>query len=94
MSDLVSWDTLAERGGTVGALVALGLLLSWVTARLARRFERRIVGSPTSEEAARRGRTLAAVLRAAVLGTLRGGLVWRGTVYPVAALRAGVRVKF
>ncbi|MCB9650624.1 MAG: glycosyltransferase [Deltaproteobacteria bacterium] len=34
------------------------------------------------------------VLRAAVLGTLRGGLVWRGTVYPVAALRAGVRVKF
>lgn len=67
MSDLVSWDTLAERGGTVGALVGLGLLLSWVTARLARRFERRIVGSPTSEEAARRGRTLAAVLRAAVL---------------------------
>jgi hypothetical protein len=34
------------------------------------------------------------VVRAALLGARRGGLMWRGTLYPVAALRAGVRVKF
>lgn len=34
------------------------------------------------------------VLRASVLGYLRGGVIWRGTVYPSAALREGMRVKF
>ena len=34
------------------------------------------------------------LLRAAVLGRRRGGLLWRGTLYPIAALKAGARVKF
>jgi len=33
------------------------------------------------------------VARATVLGVLRGGLVWRGTTYPTAMLRAGQRVR-
>ncbi|NLF31951.1 MAG: glycosyltransferase [Planctomycetes bacterium] len=37
--------------------------------------------------------TAAMVLRAGLLGRLRGGIVWRGTLYPAAALRAGRRVK-
>jgi hypothetical protein len=32
------------------------------------------------------------ILRATVLGIRRGGLVWRGTVYPTAALKKGRRV--
>jgi hypothetical protein len=32
------------------------------------------------------------IARATVLGVLRGGLVWRGTAYPTAVLRAGQRV--
>jgi hypothetical protein len=30
--------------------------------------------------------------RATLLGVRRGGLVWRGTTYPTALLRAGQRV--
>lgn len=34
------------------------------------------------------------VIRATILGARRGGLVWRGTVYPNALLASGMRVKF
>lgn len=37
---------------------------------------------------------IAIIVRASVLGARRGGLVWRGTVYPLAELRAGIRVRF
>jgi hypothetical protein len=33
------------------------------------------------------------VIRAGVLGAWRGGVVWRGTLYPNALLRAGRRVR-
>jgi len=33
------------------------------------------------------------VLRAAALGRRRGGVMWRGTLYPHDALRAGRRLK-
>ena len=36
----------------------------------------------------------AGLLRAAWLGRRRGGVMWRGTLYPDAALRAGRRLKF
>jgi hypothetical protein len=35
----------------------------------------------------------AALVRAGILGALRGGIVWRGTLYPTALLKAGRRVK-
>lgn len=35
----------------------------------------------------------AALVRAGILGALRGGIVWRGTLYPTPALKAGRRVK-
>ena len=34
-----------------------------------------------------------AVVRAAVLGRRQGGIVWRGTLYPTEALRAGKRLR-
>jgi hypothetical protein len=34
------------------------------------------------------------LVRAGVLGKLRGGIYWRGTFYPTAALRAGRRFRF
>jgi cellulose synthase/poly-beta-1,6-N-acetylglucosamine synthase-like glycosyltransferase len=34
------------------------------------------------------------ILRSTVLGGLRGGMIWRGTVYPSEQLRSGRRVKF
>ncbi|MBI4820248.1 MAG: glycosyltransferase [Deltaproteobacteria bacterium] len=34
------------------------------------------------------------IVRSTVLGVARGGLIWRGTVYPTAELRKGVRIKF
>ena len=33
-------------------------------------------------------------LRSTILGTLRGGVIWRGTVYPNAELKKGMRVLF
>jgi hypothetical protein len=35
-----------------------------------------------------------ATARAAVLGLVRGGIIWRGTLYTTDALRQGRRVRF
>lgn len=35
-----------------------------------------------------------AVLRSGILAIIRGGLLWRGTLYPTAELRAGQRYRF
>jgi len=37
---------------------------------------------------------VAMLLRSMVLVFVRGGVAWRGTVYPLAALRAGSRLRF
>jgi hypothetical protein len=37
---------------------------------------------------------VALLLRAGVLGVARGGVVWRGTLYPSRALREGARLRF
>lgn len=34
------------------------------------------------------------VIRGTILGAIRGGVIWRGTVYPSEVLRKGVRVDF
>jgi hypothetical protein len=33
------------------------------------------------------------LIRAAILGAWRGGIIWRGTFYPLAILKEGQRVK-
>lgn len=37
---------------------------------------------------------VAVTFRAVLLGAAKGGVTWRGTLYPSAALKAGMRVKF
>ncbi|MBI2378826.1 MAG: glycosyltransferase [Deltaproteobacteria bacterium] len=74
-----------------GALTIVASLASGVLVALA-------TGSPILPQllASPLGDVLVAfmVARATILGAARGGLIWRGTVYPTAALRDGMRVKF
>ncbi|HUS90355.1 MAG TPA: glycosyltransferase family 2 protein [Phycisphaerae bacterium] len=80
----VRWVGLAGLGVFAAYVAAAGLMWRWSRGRLLPP----LLGPLTVPIAAY------ALLRAAVLGRRRGGVMWRGTVYPDDALREGKRVYF
>jgi len=85
---LLLWPSLRAAGLLGLANLAAFALAAVLLARWARASVVRALLTPLITPV-----TAAMTLRAGVLGFLRGGIAWRGTLYPAAALRAGRRVK-
>ncbi|MFW6154212.1 MAG: glycosyltransferase [Planctomycetota bacterium] len=85
---LVLWPSVHPAGLLGVANLVVFALASVLLARWARASVVRSLLTPLITPV-----TAAITLRAGVVGFLRGGIAWRGTLYPAAALRAGRRVK-
>lgn len=80
----LTWLTALGAAGTAAALAAQAIPWLWLNGR--------VLPVLLFPLAAVLGVSM--TLRAGILAVWRGGLLWRGTLYPLKMLRAGARLKF